>query len=326
MSEITQNSTPDAEGNIIPPSIHEGSAKITGSHADNESILIALDAGIYNVRKATCGGSCQNCDGYNDWEAELNPFGVAVNGQYTVALSAAYDGGSRYNFAATWSSSNTSVMTVGSGSGTTTGIAPGSATIGGPVTNLQSAPVYAPQCNPYGSCPVGYGGGGSSDGTVDGIPDSETTAWVGTVGITEGVFQMTLQPGTYSYDNHYVEENSPAPGTNTCWWPGTNPSAQYPMVTGSTWTVGQGGNGHNQYGGDGIGYTSAAVNEIQQDGPAHGIDFPCTLTWYQEMTYEGDANTFYNYTNNVLTQTIGSNSASGVKVCRAGVCTNTIPF
>jgi hypothetical protein len=52
-------------------------------------------------------------------------------------------------------------------------------------------------------------------------------------------------------------------------------------------------------------------------------DFPCTLTWYQQMTYEGDANTFYNYANNVLTQTIGSNT---VQVCRAGVCTNTIPF
>jgi hypothetical protein len=87
--------------------------------------------------------------------------------------------------------------------------------------------------------------------------------------------------------------------------------------------VGQNGNSHNQYGGDGIGYTSAAVNEIQQDGAAHGIEFPCTLTWYQQMLYEGDANTFYNYANNILTQAIGQNT---VQVCRAGVCTNVIPF
>jgi hypothetical protein len=31
----------------------------------------------------------------------------------------------------------------------------------------------------------------------------------------------------------------------------------------------------------------------------------------------------YNYAKNVLTQTIGSNT---VKVCRAGVCSDTIPF
>ena len=134
---------------------------------------------------------------------------------------------------------------------------------------------------------------------------------------------MTLHPDIYTYDNHTVEENSPAPGTNTCWWPGTNPAAQFPTVTGSWWTVAQGGNPHNAYGGDGIGYTSAAVNEIQQDGPAHGIAFPCTLTWYQEMSYEVDANTFDVYANNVLTQTIGSNT---VQVCRAGVCTNIVPF
>lgn len=167
MSEITQNSIPDAEGNIIPPSIHQGSGKITGSHADNENILVAIDAGIYNVRKATCGGSCLNCDGYSNWEVQLNPFGVGINAQYTVTLSAAYDGGSRYNFAGTWSSSNTSVMTVASSTGTTTGVSVGSATVGGPVANLQSAPVYAPQCNPYGSCPVAYGGGGSSNGSAD---------------------------------------------------------------------------------------------------------------------------------------------------------------
>jgi hypothetical protein len=127
VSEITQNSAADAEGNIIPPSIHEGSAKITGSHADNENILVAIDAGIYNVRKATCGGSCYTCDGYSNWEALANPFSVGVNNQYTVTLSAAYDNGTRYGFAATWSSSNTSVATVVSSTGATTGVAPGTA-------------------------------------------------------------------------------------------------------------------------------------------------------------------------------------------------------
>jgi hypothetical protein len=168
VSEITQNAAPDAEGNTIPPSIHEGSAKIAGSHADNENILIAIDSGTYNVRKATCGGGCYTCDGYSNWSAEVNPFAVGVSKQYTLTLSAAYDNGSRYNFAATWTSGNTSIATVVSSTGTTTGVSHGSVNIGGPVTDLQSAPIYAANvCSGNGDpCPIGYGGGGSSTGSV----------------------------------------------------------------------------------------------------------------------------------------------------------------
>jgi len=168
VSEITQNAVADAEGNTIPPSIHEGSAKITGSHADNENILIAIDSGTYNIRKATCGQTCYTCDGYTDWAAEASPFAVGVNKQYTLSLSAAYDNGSRYNFSATWSSGNTSIATVVSSTGTTTGVSHGSVNIGGPVADLQSAPVYVSDvCTQgYDPCPVGFGGGGSSTGSV----------------------------------------------------------------------------------------------------------------------------------------------------------------
>lgn len=65
------------------------------------------------------------------------------------------------------------------------------------------------------------------------------------------------------------------------------------------------------------------MNYIQTQGPAHGVIFPCLMTIYQEMTYEEDASTFYAYAENVLTQTIGSNTVS---VCRAGVCSGTIPY
>jgi hypothetical protein len=44
-SEIVQNQIPDAEGNVVPAGIHEGSAKIRGSRADNELVLIAFDSG-----------------------------------------------------------------------------------------------------------------------------------------------------------------------------------------------------------------------------------------------------------------------------------------
>jgi hypothetical protein len=41
------------------------------------------------------------------------------------------------------------------------------------------------------------------------------------------------------------------------------------------------------------------------------------------MTYEGDASTFFAYAENVLTQTVTSTT---VKVCRASICSPTIPF
>jgi hypothetical protein len=140
--------------------------------------------------------------------------------------------------------------------------------------------------------------------------------------ITEATFQMTLNPGTNNYDGHFVEESSPSPGANSCWWQGSG-MVQNPTVVGSTWTVGQNPAPHDGYGLDGIGFASGVVNLIQTQGGANGVSFPCVVTIYQEMTYEGDANTFFAYAENVLTQTIGSNT---VKVCRAGVCSPTIPF
>lgn len=98
---------------------------------------------------------------------------------------------------------------------------------------------------------------------------------------------------------------------------------QYPSVAGSYWTVGANGSSHNQYGIDSIGFDSAGVNYIQTNAPENDIELPCVVTFYQQMTYEHDANTFFAYANNVDTQTIGSTT---VNVCRAGVCTGTIQF
>jgi hypothetical protein len=80
ISEIIQNQIPDAEGNIIPASVNEGGATIAGSSGDNEHILVAMDAGTYNVRKATCGLYCMGCNGVTSYTMIANPFSVAVNG------------------------------------------------------------------------------------------------------------------------------------------------------------------------------------------------------------------------------------------------------
>lgn len=86
VSEILRSATPDAEGNVIPADVREGSAEISGPQGENEHILVSMDAGTYNVRKAICGTYCQSCDGVTSTSIVASPFGVAVNGQTQQAF------------------------------------------------------------------------------------------------------------------------------------------------------------------------------------------------------------------------------------------------
>jgi hypothetical protein len=130
ISEIIQNQLPDAEDNIIPTTVHEGSATLGGSHGDVEHILVAMDSGTYNVRKATCGTNCVYCDGYTSF-GPMDPgsatFGVSQTKQYQFIGT--YSTGGKYNVGTNWSSSKTSVVTVASSTGVATGASPGSANI-----------------------------------------------------------------------------------------------------------------------------------------------------------------------------------------------------
>jgi hypothetical protein len=179
VSEILHSQIPDSEGNLIPPSIQEGSAKILGSRGDNEHILVSIDAGTYNVRKATCGQVCFSCDGYTSSGVTVN--GGALNGSFTIDVDATqqasfvvyYDTGEEdddtdYSY---WSSSNTSVVTVDS-SGVVTG--KGSGTGGIEAQDTLYNPVYIPyQCFPAGmSCPISEAllGGGATATSGDATP------------------------------------------------------------------------------------------------------------------------------------------------------------
>jgi hypothetical protein len=143
VSEILQNQIPDAEGNLIPPSVHQGTAKIMGSHAENEYILVAVDFGVYNVRKATCQNGCATCEGYTGYDVTVDGFAVAVNGTQQETATGTYETGTQYNLTAgsTWTSSNTSVYTVSAG--LVKGLATGNAT----TTGTESLPVTMQACN-----------------------------------------------------------------------------------------------------------------------------------------------------------------------------------
>ena len=77
VSEIVNSGIPDAQGNRIQPSVQEGSAELTGSLGESQHILVTMDAGTYNVRKATCALHCFSCNGATEFWIAANPFSVA---------------------------------------------------------------------------------------------------------------------------------------------------------------------------------------------------------------------------------------------------------
>jgi len=164
ISEIVQNQLPDAEGNIIPTTVHEGSATLGGTHGDVEHILVAMDSGTYNVRKATCGSSCVYCDGYTTFAMTPGSASFAVQGTQQYQFIGTYSSGTKYSVGTNWSSSKTAVTTVASSTGVATGVSPGSAN----AVAYFSQPLYqgticsnsTPSCavasgNPQGGATVG---------------------------------------------------------------------------------------------------------------------------------------------------------------------------
>jgi hypothetical protein len=166
VSEIIQNQVPDAVGNTIPATVREGSAKIVGAHADNENILVAMYSGVYNIRKATCGGqTCYTCDGWTESAIVANPFGVAVSGTNQLKWILTWNTGQQNDYSGVnttnWNgSSNITVQ-----KGLIHGVTAGSANVN---ASNNSVPVYTSHVcyNGGDPCPVGFGGGGSGGGTV----------------------------------------------------------------------------------------------------------------------------------------------------------------
>jgi hypothetical protein len=176
VSEILHTAAPDDEGNVIPSGIHEGSAVLSGSQGEAEHILVAVEAGTYNVQKATCGGYCATCDGaVGSWTS--GSFDVLVGDTQQLTLTVLNHNQTQYDDTgvATWTSPDTSVATVGTfGSGTpglVNGVAAGSVSIS---AHDNSYPGYVSGCgfpNPN-PCPIYTGGvGGSAQGKVH-VPTS----------------------------------------------------------------------------------------------------------------------------------------------------------
>jgi hypothetical protein len=169
ISEVLNSSMPDVEGNLVPASVHDGSARLTGNtHMHDEPILVAMDEEIYNVRKATCYPTCLTCDGYSYLSIDPGYFSVAVNGQTTEDSYGIYDDeGPENDGNSEWSSLNTNVLSA-SGVGysmNVTGVGVGTADL---LVWDNSSPVYVyMDCSErYWSCPESDGVSGEAQGNV----------------------------------------------------------------------------------------------------------------------------------------------------------------
>jgi hypothetical protein len=177
VSEIIHNQIPDDEGNVIPATVHEGSARIAGSRGDNQHVLLVVDAGVYNVRKATCHVTCVTCDGSTSLQALANPFAVAVQGSYQMSFTSTWNTGTKYDLTRTssWSSDHTNLATVGAGTGLVAGVAAGAVTI---TAQNSLEPMYLHECLEGASCNGDqlFGGSDPAPGTVTSAVLSQRTS------------------------------------------------------------------------------------------------------------------------------------------------------
>jgi hypothetical protein len=118
---------PDANGNVIPPSIQEGSAQFASAKGSGEKITLVVAGGLYNVSTATCGEQCTNCCGDSNFNISPGTILCPI-GEGMQLLSTATDCYGNTVVPVSFSSDNTSVMTVDA-YGYVNGVAVGTANI-----------------------------------------------------------------------------------------------------------------------------------------------------------------------------------------------------
>lgn len=174
ISDLIENQVPDAEGNTIPGSVHEGAAKLMGSRADNEIILVSMSAGTYNVRKATCNIVCHGCDGATSWNMVDTPSSTTIGGKKQQQLRATWDTGVTYDEStwSSWTTANSAVATVetnvkGQTAGLVHGIQTGVTYVSATDASLTGPDYTSNWCEQSDwSCPLNFGGSGSAQQNV----------------------------------------------------------------------------------------------------------------------------------------------------------------
>ncbi len=224
ISDIVSSNVPDDAGNVIPTGVQEGSAELMGTQDEVQHILVAMDSGIYNVVKATCGSyQCETCDGVASFGIVADPWETSVTGSNQLTFTETYNNGNQYNVngQSNWNSSATNVATVGSG--LINGVGAGAATID--VVDDYTEPgytgdqcgYYLPPCPIYTFTPGGSSGGSVTDITITGIvPSRVPLGTSGPMTITGTNFnQFSGTPTVETSGGFSVAVNSVSPDGST---------------------------------------------------------------------------------------------------------------
>jgi hypothetical protein len=209
VSEIVQNPTPDAEGNLVPTLMRQGSLEISGAEGEAQHILVAFSAATYNVQKATCGGDhCRECTGPIGDELIDYGFNLPMSGTKQQNFYLRYTGGSTYDVTtrSTWTSSASDIASVTVNGGLVSGVSNGT---------LDLTADYGDDTFPWDDCTTGETYPpcetrlfeGSSPGTVSPtvtfsgtpvIPQGKTATITATVSPSSNTTSITLTLATAS--------------------------------------------------------------------------------------------------------------------------------
>lgn len=129
VGKLIHSQVPDRVGRVIPASIVQGSAKISGVNGPKDKIRVAVFAGIFNSRTGTCSYPCGPCNALQFVELSQDEFDLIVADSIFADAYAVYEDGTQVEVSndSTWLSYNTSVATVNTGN--TTGVSVGATSI-----------------------------------------------------------------------------------------------------------------------------------------------------------------------------------------------------
>ncbi len=200
--QLFAHGTMDAAGRILPHGPMQGSAVLTGPKNDTtERMTIVLAGGVYNSRTATCGNTCETCNGFTSVSSSPDPIDMAVTSSTQAQDEYTWYTGFQYSYtnSTLWSSSATNVATVqtkGQASpGKATAISAGAFTLSADFgllpTNagqictqgtLPPCPTAEPVMQSCGdtyilTCTSSVTRGSSGSCTVSGVPASQVTGW-----------------------------------------------------------------------------------------------------------------------------------------------------
>ena len=215
--------TPDADGQVIPLNITEGSAMLASAAGETEHMSVAASAASFNVRNGTCGIVCTTCNGVTEFYLQPSPLPLLVQQGGQMTATATYNtGNSQTTTSGTWSSQYTSIATVDSGGGVF-GMGAGSSS----VTLVSSGlpPDAGTVCSDYNpQCPGGQPFASSAPTNVNPGP-TITSVTPLTLGVTGGAVTIT---GT-NFSSIF--------GTPTFTFPSGNATITNPIVNASTNTI-----------------------------------------------------------------------------------------